>query len=226
MFTLNYLRRCYGKRIYIIVILFLLDMISGLYSAGNNHLFMRHMFIAYDFVSASANILFWFILFLPIAIDIIQDKDSFGIALFCRASKTKYFMKKSISIFIYCISFFTISTLISLLVAFINNYTIGSAILILKLYVMLVLLSYIMMMLMVFISWISNSSYVMTILYAVLITASQIPRFQENSLLRMLVEKWHFGVIVLTFLISILMPITLCAIKKHDLLGTKKGVSI
>lgn len=103
MFTLNYLRRCYGKRIYIIVILFLLDMISGLYSAGNNHLFMRHMFIAYDFVSASANILFWFILFLPIAIDIIQDKDSFGIALFCRASKTKYYMKKSISIFIYCI---------------------------------------------------------------------------------------------------------------------------
>lgn len=226
MFTVNYLRRCYGKRMYMILILFLLDIISSLYSAGNDHLFIRHMFIAYDFVSTCANILFWFILFLPIAIDIIQDRDSFGIALYCRASKTKYLMKKSFSILVYCISFFAISMLISLLVAVTNNYPVGTANMILKLYVILVLLSYAMMELMVLISWISNSSYIMTIIYAVLITASQIPGFNDNSLLGTLFAKWHLSVLVLVLSTIVLMPITLYVIKKQDFLGIKKGTSI
>lgn len=62
MFTLNFLRRCYRKRIYSLTVLILLDILSAFYSGGVQHPLIRHMFLSYDLVSGFSNILYWIIL--------------------------------------------------------------------------------------------------------------------------------------------------------------------
>lgn len=226
MFALNFLRRCYGKRMYLFLVLILLDVLTIFYSGGIDHPLTRHMFISYDLVSGFANILFWIILFLPIALDIVQERSSFGIAIFCRTPKSKYLMMKNTAMFIYCASFFIISMIISFAIGILGGYETGNVILIIKLYIVLVLLSYTLLSFINLVGWIFNSSYVVTVIYSGLITITQIPDLQENFSVMTLVEKFPLSISALVICSAINSLITLPVMKHKDFIGIKKGMTI
>lgn len=226
MFHLNFLRRCYGKRIYLFFVLILLDIVTTFYSGGIDHLLTRHMFISYDLVSGFANVLFWIILFVPEAVDIIQERSSFGVSIFCRITRTQYLIMKIKALFLYCASFFSISMIISLAVGATSGYKMGSVISITREYIILVLLSYALLMLVNLMGWIFNSSYAMAVIYAVLIAVIQIPNLQEYFSIMMLVETFPWSVWALTICSALNILLVLLAIKHKDFIGMKKGMSI
>lgn len=226
MFALNYLRRCYEKNLYLFWVLILLDVITTFYSGGVDHPLTRHMFIAYDLVSGFANILFWIILFVPIALDIVQERGTFGVSIFCRISKQRYMRLKSVTLFLYCVSFFGLSMIISLAVGMINGYTIGTGATIVKIYMLLVFLSFTLLIFENLLGWLFNSSYVMMVFYSGVIAITQIPNFQEKFSIIMLLEKFHWsicGLLICSILVLLLM---LHIMKYKDFIGIKKGMTI
>lgn len=226
MFILNFLRRYYGVHIYLLFILPLLDILTVFYSNGIDHLLTRHMFISYDLISGFANILFWIILFLPAALDIVQERSSFGVSIFCRISRSRYFVMKTKALFLYCASFFVISMLISLTVGIISGYKPGNIISIIKTYTVLVFLSYAVLMLVNLVGWISDSSYAIVMTYSGLITVTQIPNLQEHFSIMGLLETFPWGVCVLMICSALSILVTLLTIKHKDFIGMKKGMSI
>lgn len=226
MFTLNFLRRCYGKRIYLFLVLILLDVLTIFYSGGIEHSLTRHMFISYDLVSGFANILFWIILFLPIALDIVQERSSFGVAIFCRTSKSKYLMMKNAAMFIYCASFFIISMIISFAIGILGGYETGNIVLIIKVYIVLVFLSYTLLSFINLVGWMFNSSYAMAVIYSGLITITQIPNLQEKFSVMMLLETFPWSISALVICSVTNSLVTLPVMKHKDFIGIKKGMTI
>lgn len=226
MFTFCFLRRCYEKRIYLLIVLVLLDILSALYSGGHLHPLTRHMFISHDLVSGFANVLYWIVLFIPIGNDIIQEKSSFGVSLFCRISKSKYMIKKSNALFLYSVIFFASTMLISYATSFVRDYEIGQFIIILKTYILLVLIGYLILMFVCFIAWFSNSSYIMTISYVVIVTAMQIPVLQEKIAITNHTENFPRSVLFIVSCAITLLGATLFIMKRKDCIGMKKGMTI
>lgn len=226
MFALYFLRRCCEKRTYLLIVLVLLDILSALYSGGVQHPLTRHMFVSHDLVSGFANILYWIVLFVPIGNDIIQEKGSFGVSLFCRISKTKYMLNKSIALLLYIVLFFALTMLISYVVSFINGYGTGDFCEVVKMYMLLVLIGYLTMIFVCFIAWLSNSSYMMTTAYAVLITAMQMPVIQEKIAISNLTENFLQSVLFIVACVISLLSATIFVMKQKDCIGIKKGMSI
>lgn len=226
MFILNYLYNCYKKQIYLIVILILLDILSSLYSGGIQHPLTRHMFISYDLVSGFSNILYWIILFIPIGIDIVQEKGDFGVLLFYRISKLKYMFKKSIAIFLYCILFFALTMIISYFISFINKFETGLLDYIIKEYILLVLLSYLTIIFVYFVAWLFNSICIMTIVYVGLITAMQIPYLQGVISINNLMNNLFQSVLLIIAGMIILLIMTIFVMQQKDCIGVKKGMTI
>lgn len=226
MFALYFLRRCCKKHIYLLIVLVVLDILSALYSGGVQHPLTRHMFVTHDIVTGFANILYWIVLFVPIGNDIVQEKSSFGVSLFCRMSKQNYMLKKNFALFLYNILFFFISMMISYAVSFINGYKVGSFICILEIYTILVLIGYLFMIFVCFVAWASNSSYMMTTLYAVLITAMQMPFIQSKIAISNLTESYLMSVLSILICAIFLLTATMLIMKHKDCIGMKKGMSI
>ena len=226
MFTLNFLRRCYGRRIYLFIVLISLDILTFFYSEGIQHPYTRHLFLCYDLVSGLSNILYWIILFVPIGVDIIQEKSSFGVSLFCRISKPKYMLKQSVAVFIYCICFFGMSIVISYVVSYVNGYETGTFHNTLNVYIVLVLLGNLMMVFVHMLAWLTDSSYAMTSIYAGMITALQIPEIQEKISVNMLAENILQSTLCIVCFTLALLFVTVFFMNRRDCIGIKKGMSI
>lgn len=226
MFTLNFLHRCWGKRMYLLIVIVLLDIFSIYYSAENQHVLIRHMFVSYDLVSGFSNILYWIVLFIPIGNDAIQEKSTFGVSLFCRISKEKYVLKKSIAIFNYCVLFFVLSMMVSFVISLICGYEIGLFLVIIKLYIILVSLSFFAMVFVCFVVWTSNSSYIMTTLYIGLVTTMQLSPLRYKISINNLVENMFQSIIAIAFFVIVMLIALMHVLKKKDYIGMKKGMSI
>lgn len=227
MFVLNCLKRYYTKLPYFSLLMVLLDVLSAFYSGGEQHLFVRHLFVSVDLVSGFANILFWLILYMPIGLDLVQERSTFGISVFCRIPKIKYMMKKAVAIFLYCGLYFLISGIISCGTSWVFGYSIPEVYQVVQVYLVLTFLSFLLLQLIQFVAWLTSSSYVITIVYASMITASQIPSVQEKYSLLKLVRMPLDNIIVVMILIAFVFFITtLLVMKNKDFIGIKKGTNI
>lgn len=226
MFALNFLRRCYGRRIYLLFVLILLDVLTAFYSEGVQHPYTRHLFLYYDLVSGLSNILYWIIFFIPVGIDIIQEKSSFGVSLFCRISKSKYMLKKIVAVFIYCVLFFGTTIVISYVTSCVKGYKTGAFYNTLNVYIVLVLLGCLMMVFVHMIAWLTNSSYAMTSIYAGMITALQIPDIQEKISINMLSENMLQSALCIVGFTIVFLFVTVFVMNRRDCIGMKKGMSI
>lgn len=226
MFTLYFLRYCYGRRVYLLGVLTVLDVIAGFYTGGIQHPYTRHMFLHYDLLSGLSNILYWIIFFLPIGDSIVQEKSCFGVSLLCRISKSKYILKKYVALFAYCISFFGISIVISYIVSYFNGYGVGSIDDILFVYIILVLFGCLLLELVHMTAWFTNSSYAMTSIYVGLVAALQTPAVQERISINVFTRNMVQSVLcIVGVTVTVIFGIVFLMNRK-DCIGMKKGISI
>lgn len=227
MFTCYFLKKTYSRYAYCFIpLLIFLDLLSSFYTGKVEHITIRHLFIAHDLVSAFANVLFWILLYIPIALDILQERSGFGINIFSRTPKIRYALKKYYSLLIYCAIYFIISMLISTINCLIFQYPFSSLSSITSLYLILVMISFVFILIIYLIVWICDSIYFATVVYAGILVACQIPYLQEKYTLSIL-QKNTFRSVVILFLISIiLISAILLTISKKDLIGIKKGNSL
>lgn len=229
MMIVNYIRKIL-KRYYFkfLPILIFLDIFVLYVNGQVEHLQLRHLFLSKDLLGMFANVLYWSILLLPIAVDIIDDMGTFGISIISRVSVFKYATYKLLGITAYCSIFFVSSYLISFVIASISRMPIDLNKNTWLLFFLLLLLSVIVLQLFIMLAWNFKSTFTATCIYIFLIAVFHSPQIQNMVSIAHLLYKANIYAVYGNLLgVELLLFVAwLYLMKKTDFIGIKKGTTI